>query len=36
MSTSDLNSYISVKFVSVISGGVVGLGGPHRFTSNLR
>jgi Gamma tubulin complex component C-terminal len=28
MSTTDLNSYLSVKFVSVITGGLLGLGGP--------
>ena len=39
MSTSDLSSYISVKFISVISGGLIGLGGPgslQRITSNMR
>jgi hypothetical protein len=27
MSTSDLNAYISIKFVSVLTGGLIGMGG---------
>ena len=37
MSTSDLNAYISIKFVSVLTGGLIGMGGPgslHR--GNMR